>query len=242
VFKKSFALPKTAEKGSIFSTTFQEANMQNPLLKVVAGENEGEVIEITKNNFIIGRKDYCDWIINSKKISRKHIEIFEKGGYWYAKDLGSHNHSYFNGSYTPLDAKKAVKLSYGDKIQLGKVLLFQFIDPNITQAESSFHQLAKGLSLNKQNKFIIKGREISLSKKEYNLLFLLFEQNGKLVRNEKIVQEIWGDDDEIAYLDRYRNSLDKLSWLLSKKLRQRTPNHEYIGVVKGEGRRFVQKR
>ncbi len=213
--------------------------MQNPLLKVIAGENEGEVIEITKNNFIIGRKDYCDWIINSKKISRKHIEIFEKGGYWYAKDLGSHNHSYFNGSYTPLDAKKAVKLSYGDKIQLGKVLLFQFIDPNITQAESSFHQLAKGLIIQEKRVFV-NNQEVDLPEQEYELLDLLYRSNGRIVTNTKIVRKLWGDG---AYLADYEDALNQNLSRLRRKIQvHEETKHKYIATIARRGRRFVQKR
>lgn len=95
-----------------------------------------EEIIISKTPFTIGRyengmpvemkPDYC---LNSKKISRPHIMIYQKSGEEYEPDIfeiydeRSHNRTYINGEL--LEHKKYLKLSDGDKIMIpGEVFIF----------------------------------------------------------------------------------------------------------------------
>ncbi|MBS4981079.1 MAG: FHA domain-containing protein [Lachnospiraceae bacterium] len=61
-------------------------------------KKNGEVIEIFKPDFVIGKSEESDYMIkDNPTISRKHVRITRRrDGYWI-EDLQSANHSYLNG-------------------------------------------------------------------------------------------------------------------------------------------------
>lgn len=217
-------------------------SFSEPILRITRGENEGQRFEISQSRILIGRGATCDWIISSNKISREHLEIYWEKGHWWAKDLGSKNHSYLNESTTPIT--QPVKLKDGDKIQLAKVLVIQFYDPDATSAESTHHVLSNGLIIDPAREIVyINNRQLpSLPSQVYNLLFLLYQHQGIIVPNEKIAQALWGSDTLVIDLTATeRNAIDKLFSRLSKILEKYDRSHRYIESVRGQGRRFVQK-
>lgn len=53
--------------------------------------------ELAKFPFTIGRNEGCDLTIESNRISREHVRIELTDGIYYARDLGSTNHTFING-------------------------------------------------------------------------------------------------------------------------------------------------
>lgn len=76
------------------------ANKQNskPLLQFYS-EERGEVRRVTveQTPFRIGRCENADLRIDSAQVSREHAEVYERGGNWCIRDLGSTNGTEVNG-------------------------------------------------------------------------------------------------------------------------------------------------
>ena len=79
----------------------------------------------------------------------------------------------------------------------------------------------------KQLKF--KGKEQSLTKKEYDLLLLLFSKPGKVFNRDEILQSVWGGDVVVG-----NRTID----VHIKRLREKTSS-DYIKTVKGFGYKFI---
>lgn len=79
----------------------------------------------------------------------------------------------------------------------------------------------------KQLKF--KGKEQSLTKKEYDLLLLLCSKPGKVFNREEILQSVWGGDVVVG-----NRTID----VHIKRLREKTSS-DYIKTVKGFGYKFI---
>lgn len=56
----------------------------------------GEMREVTRERFIIGRGKHCDFVIDSGKVSREHAAIVRQGTEYFIEDLGSSNGTWFN--------------------------------------------------------------------------------------------------------------------------------------------------
>ena len=57
---------------------------------------EGQMIQVAKDRFLIGRGKHCDMVINSGKVSREHAAIVRDGNDFFIEDLGSSNKTWFN--------------------------------------------------------------------------------------------------------------------------------------------------
>lgn len=78
-------------------------------------------------------------------------------------------------------------------------------------------------------KVINENKELSLPRKEFELLFLLASKPGKVFNREKIMDKVWGGD---VVGDR---TID----VHIRKLRKKIGNH-YFKTVKGIGYKFIQ--
>jgi len=89
-------------------------------LIVIAGTQVGEMIPLTEAT-VLGRGVDADVRIIEDKMSRKHCRLFVEDGVTYVEDLGSSNGTYVNGARIT-----RLKLSDGDKIQIGETTILKF--------------------------------------------------------------------------------------------------------------------
>lgn len=60
--------------------------------------DDGTVVEVTKERWIVGRGAHCDLVVDSPKISREHAALVRGAdGTWAIEDLGSSNGTWFMG-------------------------------------------------------------------------------------------------------------------------------------------------
>ncbi len=93
-----------------------------------------------RKSITLGRAVDCDIMIDDLSVSRYHLQIFEKNGQYYWKDLGTTNGSFINGSNL-LEGR----LKDGDEIRVGHtVFLFETDDvsenDNKTFEQTLFNQ------------------------------------------------------------------------------------------------------
>lgn len=79
-------------------------------------------------------------------------------------------------------------------------------------------------------KVTLKGKELSMPKKEFELLYLLASKPGKVFKREKIMEKIWGSDVVVG---------DRTIDVHIRKLREKIGNR-FFKTVKGVGYKFIQ--
>ena len=90
----------------------------------------------------------------------------------------------------------------------------------------------KGLVIDKEEYTVkVKGEKLILPRKEFELLFLLSSNLGKVIQREKIMNQIWGEDVIVGY-----RTID----VHIRKLREKI-GLNYIKTIKGIGYKFISK-
>ncbi len=71
-------------------------------------------LQLDRKEYIIGRADDCDFVLNGKEVSRKHARIYFHNKNFVIEDLNSTNGTFVNG-----ERIKTVVLKHGDEINIG---------------------------------------------------------------------------------------------------------------------------
>ena len=89
----------------------------------------------------------------------------------------------------------------------------------------------ENLVINREEyKVTLKGKELSMPRKEFELLYLLASKPGKVFKREKIMEKIWGSDVVVG---------DRTIDVHIRKLREKIGNR-FFKTVKGVGYKFIQ--
>ena len=115
------------------------------------------------------------------------------------------------------------------KVLLSKVkgLLRRFDNNKTSQNQLIFDQL---IIDREAYKVIYQGNELSLPRKEFELLYLLASIPGKVFNRETIMEKVWGGDVVVG---------DRTIDVHIRKLREKIGNH-YFKTVKGIGYKFIK--
>ena len=77
--------------------------------------------------------------------------------------------------------------------------------------------------------FKIKGEKLILPRKEFELLFMLSSNTGKVIKREEIMNQIWGEDVIVG---------DRTIDVHIRKLRKKIGSN-FIKTIKGIGYKFI---
>ncbi len=100
----------------------------------------------------------------------------------------------------------------------------------IDDAESPYTIPAEGIYIDKERYSVyVNGNELSLPKKEFELLALLYSKPQKVFTRDEIYQAVWGDDIVVG---------DRTIDVHIRKLREKLGD-DYIKTVKGVGYKFT---
>ncbi|WP_306640725.1 response regulator transcription factor [Sanyastnella coralliicola] len=95
--------------------------------------------------------------------------------------------------------------------------------------ENKKKKKSKGISIDKERYIVMKnGDELTLPKKEFELLSLLMSQPGRVFTRETILSSVWGNDVIVG---------DRTIDVHIRKLREKLGDH-YFKTVKGVGYKF----
>jgi S1-C subfamily serine protease len=96
-------------------------------LKINSGESEGKAVEVTGDQFVIGRDMRCDLVIKDFKVSRRHAYLkVLPDGRAAIHDLGSSNGTFVNGQRV-----QSAILNGGEQLQFGDTLLVALVDGKV---------------------------------------------------------------------------------------------------------------
>ncbi len=163
-------------------------------------EETVKVFALSSGNTVIGRSASTsnpDIKINDPNISRTHAEIKFEGGFYYITDPGSTNGSRLNGQ--TLEKGRSYRLEDNSLIELAIIqgipraaLRFSSIDtiPQAQKAESV--QRPVWLQIDDERKEVrVDDCLITLSRKEYSLLWFLCRRTGTICSRDEIIPEVW---------------------------------------------------
>ncbi|REK11432.1 MAG: FHA domain-containing protein [Planctomycetota bacterium] len=68
-----------------------------PTLEVCIGDNGREFFELTDDEMLVGRDQFCDIVVNNHTVSRQHARIVRTAEGFFIEDLSSLNGTYLNG-------------------------------------------------------------------------------------------------------------------------------------------------
>jgi DNA-binding winged helix-turn-helix (wHTH) protein len=214
---------------------------ESALLVGQEGGLNGQRWSISKH-MVIGRDDACDITIPDRQVSRHHARISVTSQGVTIEDLGSKNGTHRNGQVLT----EPSLLEDGDIIQIAFAQQFLFLSSDATvplgqpyHAVSNPKILSPSLRLEKKSRRIwIDEIEIDppLSVPQFQLLELLYDQEGKVVSRSELITYIWGDEQAIVVSEQ---ALDALVRRLRDRLSRINPDHSYISTIRGHGLRLV---
>jgi pSer/pThr/pTyr-binding forkhead associated (FHA) protein len=203
--------------------------------KLAKGKIEGyeywDEIPLGVENVLIGRPSSSQSavqpdirITGDDYISRNQAEIYysvEDNSYMI-RDTGSLNQTFLNSVI--LEKTKTYRLRDHDLIGLSKInndmrVVFRFRSseatlPSWVEEQAIKPGSRKGLNINiATHSVTMNGKEIPLTRKEYEVLKFLHYKKGEACRIDEIAWEVWGDggaSDELVvkYISRLRDKLE----------------------------------
>ena len=81
---------------------------------------------------------------------------------------------------------------------------------------------------------VLRGKEVTLSPKEYALVGLLFSEPGRVFSRQEILSRLWPDSRYATFQD-----VQKYIYLLRKKLEDDPSHPKFILTVRGFGYRLA---
>lgn len=213
---------------------------ETPLLLAYEGLLGGMSWPIN-NELTIGRDSNCDIVIDDRQVSRRHAEIkINDEQEILINDLESKNGTFVNG----VMIDKGKKLLDGDEVKIALVQRFVFVSSDATIPLEDFPVEKKKGTKEKRLLIDLDARRIWIGEKElspplsvsqYELLQLLYKNEGTVVEREKIINAVWGEQEAVGVTDQ---AIDALVRRLRYRLKKTDPTHEYIITVRGVGFMF----
>jgi len=183
---------------------------------------------------VLGRDSTCDIVIPDRQVSRYHARITPTQEGMILEDLGSKNGTHCNG--TPLTAP--LVLQDGDEVQIALAQKFQYLTSDATMPLSDVVGRSGRLSVDARSRRVwINQQQLvpPLSAQQFKLLWLLYENQGKVISRPDLISAVWGEDQSAGVSDQ---ALDALIRRLRDRLAALDPTHQYINTVRGHGVRM----
>lgn len=212
-----------------------------------AGKNA--VFPLEKRSVIIGRATanyQPDLIVEDNFVSRRHAEISYRNETFVIRDLRSTNGTQLNGHI--LETSHYYPLTNGSLIGLAIIsdqprILLRYKESESKQLDDTArlqetiwkeHSYYEWLQIDEERKEVrLNGQIITLPKKEYNLLLLLYRNQGKVCSRDNIIAAVWS---EVKNLDGVSNeSVDQLVHRLRNKIELNLLGTRHILNKKGFG-------
>ncbi len=163
------------------------------MLIVERGIRDVSVIPLDQSVSVLGKPPSAYISIDSPYVSRRHAQIVRQGGRFEILDLGSKNGTCVNGM--SLEGERH-RLQNGDRIELahGQVVLrFQQWGSTVTLSSSHRVHVGDVVVDIKSREVWVQGSKLEppLTRKEFDILGLLYERNGEACSKDEIAARGW---------------------------------------------------
>jgi len=170
-------------------------------------EDVGRTFELTGGNMIVGRRSVQqkpDIDLIDEVVSRRHLEIVQKGDRFMVRDLNSTNGTMLDDDRILPD--RLYELKHNCKIGLGVdgdtahvILVFKETEStNIITKKAAMPEVREKpaavdwLKIDERKKDIwVDGKQEKLSRKEYGLIVFLYNNAGKICSRDEIIEAVW---------------------------------------------------
>ncbi|MCC6146015.1 MAG: FHA domain-containing protein [Anaerolineaceae bacterium] len=209
-----------------------------PVLIAQAGPLNGERW-LLQNVLIIGRDAACEIVVPDRQVSRFHARISTQKDGLLLEDLSSKNGTYCNGAVVA----EPVYLNDGDLLQVALVQNFVYLSSDATMPMEEGRASHLGIRTGKlyldgrSRRVWIGNTEVlpPLSVQQFRLLKALYDQEGKVVSRQDLVEATWGSEEARGVSEQ---AFDALVRRLRDRLGQIDKGNPYIITVRGHGLRL----
>lgn len=211
-----------------------------PTIVAQAGPLNGQRWSL-QQSIMIGRDEGCDLIIPSRQVSRYHARLNISAQGVQLEDLASKNGTHINGR----PVTEPLILQDGDIIQIALAQQFIFLSSDATlpldipiEEAVEITPSRNLLRLDKRSRRVWLGKvELvpPLSVSQFQLLELLYDNPGKVVTRNQMIQVIWGQEDAVGVSEQ---ALDALIRRLRDRLAAVDAKHQLLITVRGHGLRL----
>ena len=205
------------------------------VLIVERGVDKPSVIRLERQDYVFGKSRSANVVLNNPYVSRRHARVSMRDQRYEIEDLGSKNGTLVNGR--PLRAGSRYRLNPGDRIEFGagQVVLRYEPEEMIATLTAQGQSVAGGLFVDERTREVwVRGRKVRrLSRKEFDILYLLYQNRGKAVSRDEISEFGWP---ERGGLDVGLQDIDQYIRRIRQKLeRDRARQLKIIANVRGYG-------
>ncbi len=210
-----------------------------PLLIIYDGTLSGTRWPLEKEQMTLGRASDCDVVFLERQISRYHARVERDEEGYFLRDLGSKNGTLVNDE--PVRGQP-YHLRDGDEIKLAASVRLGFVAGDATLPLDGLMTSGQGQGLEVDldaRRVTLGRRELDppLSPAQFQLLALLIDHAGDVVRRQEVIEEIWPD----AVGGVTDQAVDALVYRLRERLAELDPDRNYVVTVRGHGFRFQEE-
>ena len=201
-----------------------------PIFVAINGPLRGERW-LLDHPLVMGREAGCDIVIPDRQVSRFHARLTPGTNGVVLEDLGSKNGTHYNGNLL----SGQVVLQDGDVVQIAVAQEFQFLSSDATMPLDAEPVSSGRLMLDMRARQVwVNQKQMTppLSAQQFQLLWVLYQNNGNVVTRQDLVSAVWGDEQSAGVTDQ---ALDALIRRLRDRLGLMDPDNNYIVTVRGHG-------
>ena len=199
----------------------------------LSGPNAGQEYELIGDFITIGRAEDSSIVLEDHFASRHHAEIRRIDNSYQIHDLNSKNSLSVNGRQ--LSKGGTAWLEDGFELQLASTR-FRFHDPSATLTAPSLMAVQEpALRVDASTRQVyVDGQLIRppLSVKQFDLLWYLYQNRGRVVSKDEIAQAVWfGADGDV-----YDANIDRMVSRVRKRINpDKSKGSRFISTVRGYG-------
>lgn len=204
-----------------------------PILVAQEGPLKGERWPIN-HALMVGRDPTCDINVQDRQVSRFHARITPTAEGVTVEDLGSKNGTNHNG----IELTAPVMLQDGDLLGIAVAQQFLFLTSDATMPLVEGGLRSGRLMMDQKSRSVwVNQQQVTppLSAQQFKLLWLLYENQNRVITRIDLVATVWGEDQSAGVSDQ---ALDALIRRLRDRLSSLDPTHQYIDSIRGHGVRL----
>lgn len=200
------------------------------------GPKTGAEYGLARDVTLVGRANDVHLLLEDQFASRHHAEIHHIDSAYQVRDLQSKNGVFVDGRR--LDLGASAWLADGAEVQFASTR-FRFHDPSATVTAPSLMAVREpGLRIDASTRQVYVDGAIldpPLSVKQFELLWFLFQNRGRVVSKDEIAQAVWPESQG----DIYDANIDRMVSRVRSRIEVEGDEPRFIATVRGYGYQMI---